>query len=156
MTATLNIFASESVRTTASQRRCARLVAAVLHTRGRLPRRRCRRGRRFRTLARRRRSGPPDGAAGVIVVQPGPEDLGGLRALAADHGVVVIDSTWASNPVLAAASQALHAAIGPHSRLECRIVVRVGTDLDRALLDQLSLLRALVGPVTDLEILHRV
>ena len=33
-------------------------------------------------------------------------------------------------------------------------MVRVGTDLDRALLDQLSLLRALVGPVTALEILH--
>ena len=78
-----------------------------------------------------------------------------MAGLAADHGVVVIDSTWASNPVLAAASEALHTAIGPQSRLECRIVVRVGTDLDRALLDQLSLLRALLGPVVDLEILQR-
>ena len=72
-----------------------------------------------------------DGAAGVIVVQPGPEDLAELRAVARRcHGVVVIDSTWASNPVVAAAGQALQAAIGQHSRLECRIVVRVGTDLD--------------------------
>jgi hypothetical protein len=95
------------------------------------------------------------GAVGVIVVQPGPAGLDELRAFAANPGVVVIDSTWASNPVVAAAGQALDAAIGQHSRVECRIVVRAGTDLDRALLDQLSLLRALVGPVVDLEILHR-
>ena len=71
------------------------------------------------------------GAAGVIVVQPGPEDVGELRAVAPiSHGVVVVDSTWASNPVVAAAGKLVQAAIGQHSRLECRIVVRVGTDLD--------------------------
>ena len=155
MTTTLNIFASESVRTT----RASDAVLASLPL-------------SYAPAADSRAGGVAvvdgsggwpaavvqalhNGAAGVIVVQPGPEDLGGLRALAADHGVVVVDSTWASNPVLAAASEALHAAIGQQSRLECRIVVRVGTDLDRALLDQLSLLRALLGPVVDLEILQR-
>ena len=95
------------------------------------------------------------GADGVIVVQPGPEDVAGLRDRAASRGVVVVDSTWASNPVVAAAGQAVRAAAGPHSRVECRIVVRVGADLSRSLLDQISLLRALVGPVSDLEILHQ-
>jgi hypothetical protein len=96
-----------------------------------------------------------DGANGVIVVQPGPDDLAMVRDLAAEKGVVVIDSTWASNPVVQEAGEAFRAAIGLRSRLECRTVVRQGTDLDRALLDQLSLLRALVGPGADLEILHR-
>lgn len=96
-----------------------------------------------------------DGAAGVIVVQPGPDDVGELRTLGAEHRVVVIDSTWASNPVVQEAGEAFRAAIGQRSRLECRTVVRVGTDLDQSLLDQLSLLRALVGPVVDLEILYR-
>ena len=154
MTVTLNIFASESVRTTrASDAVLASLplsytpaadsgagAVAVVDGSGRWS------AAAVQALQ--------DGAAGVIVVQPGPEDLGELRAAADHHGVVVIDSTWASNPVLAAARQALQASIGQHSRLECRIAVRVGTNLDRALLDQLTLLRALVGPVTDLEILH--
>ena len=155
MTATLNIIAPESVRTTrASDAVLASLplsytpaadsgAGAVAVVDGS--------GRWSAAVVQALQ----DGAAGVIVVQPGAEDVGELRAVAADHhGVVVIDSTWASNPVVAEVRQALQAAIGQHSRLECRIVVRVGTDLDRALLDQLTLLRALVGPVTDLEILH--
>ena len=68
---------------------------------------------------------------------------------------MVIDSTWASNPVVEAAAQAIQAAVGPRSRLECRVLVGVGADLDRALLDQLALVRALVGAVDELTILHR-
>ena len=95
------------------------------------------------------------GAAGIIVVQPGPAGVDELRALDAGHGLVIVDSPWASNPVVNAASQELRAALGPRSRLECRIVVGVGTDLDRSLLDQLSLVRVLVGPASDLAILYR-
>jgi hypothetical protein len=96
-----------------------------------------------------------DGAAGVIVVRPAPADMTELRSVAAERGVVVLDSIWASNPVVQAAAAALRPAIGPRSRLECRIVVGVRTDLDRALLDQLSLVRGLVAPVSELEMLKR-
>jgi hypothetical protein len=92
------------------------------------------------------------GAAGVIVVQPQPADLREFRA-GFKSGVVVLDSRWASNPVVTSASSALRAVSG--YRLECRIVVHVGGSLRIALLDQLSLVRALVGPAIDLRILHQ-
>ena len=95
------------------------------------------------------------GAAGVIVVHPGVAELAELRAALNGNTAVVIDSPWASSPVVDAAAQALRSAVADGSRLECRIVVAVGADLDRVLLDQLSLVRALIGPITDLEILHR-
>ena len=84
MTATLNIFASESVRTTrASDAVLASLPlsytpaadsraggVAVVDGSGGWP------AAAVQALQ--------NGAAGVIVVQPGPEDLGELRGLAAD------------------------------------------------------------------------
>jgi hypothetical protein len=92
------------------------------------------------------------GAAGVIVAHPRPVDLGELRA-GAKSGVVVVDSTWASNPVVPSAASAFRAVDG--YRLECGIVVAVGSSLSSGLLDQLSLVRALVGPAVELRILHQ-
>jgi hypothetical protein len=91
------------------------------------------------------------GAAGVIVTAPEPEDLSPLRS----GGLIVVDSIWATNPVAASAGAAFRSAASPGSRLECRVRVAVGRSLAAVLLDQLSLIRALLAPATELRILHR-
>lgn len=95
------------------------------------------------------------GAAGVIVVEPEARPLAELRRTAADHGLVVVDSPWAANPVLEAAAAAFRATATAGPRLECRITVGVGGALPRTLLGQLGLVRALLGPVTQLRVQHR-
>ena len=90
------------------------------------------------------------GAAAVIVTAPEPEDLSPLRS----GGLIVVDSVWAANPVVASAGAALRFAATAGARLECRVRIGVGRSLPAVLLDQLSLIRALLAPATDLHILH--
>jgi hypothetical protein len=95
------------------------------------------------------------GAAGVIVIDPEPADLSPLRAPDTKRATVVVDSPWASNPVVGSAGDAFRAAATEGGRLECRVIVNPGRSLDGVLLGQLSLVRALSGPVTDLLVFHR-
>jgi hypothetical protein len=95
------------------------------------------------------------GATGVIVVAPDPADLSPLRAPETRDVAVVVDSPWASNPVVGSAGDAFRAAATAGRRLECRVIARPGHSLGGVLLGQLSLIRALLGPATDLRIIHR-
>lgn len=93
-----------------------------------------------------------DGAAGLIVVDPGPADLLPLADLGA---TVVVDSVWAGNPAIEVAAPTLRAALVPGTRLECRAVVSTASDAGRVLLAQLTLVRRLAGPADGLTVLHR-
>jgi hypothetical protein len=95
------------------------------------------------------------GTAGVIVIDPEPADLRPLRAPDTQGATVVVDAPWASNPVVGSAGDAFRAAATAGGRLECRVIVTPGRSLDGVLLGQLSLVRALLGPVTDLLAFHR-
>lgn len=92
------------------------------------------------------------GAMAVIVVWPQPADLGALRGR---RGIVVLDSRWAPNPVMRSAAPAFAAALPEAGRIECQAYLPVGAALEPALLDQLTLVRALIGAVTDVRILTR-
>lgn len=92
------------------------------------------------------------GATGVVVVHPQPAEFAELLTTSA---AVVIDSRWASNPAIGTAAQAFRAGAGGGSRLECRVILESGHDLAGALLDQVSLIRALLSPPTQLRIHHR-
>jgi hypothetical protein len=94
------------------------------------------------------------GAAGVLVVQPKPADFADLLELDPSTAVIV-DSTWASNPVIGAAAQAFQAAAADGSRLECRVILAPGSDFPTALLDQLILVRALLSPVSKVRVQYR-
>jgi hypothetical protein len=88
------------------------------------------------------------GALGVLVVEPEPADCSPLLATLTDATTsVVLDTPWASNPVMSDAAEAFRLAADPGSRLECRIILHPGRDLRSALLHQLTLVRALLGPV---------
>ena len=94
-----------------------------------------------------------DGAAGVLLIAPEPADLSPLHDLES-RCPVVIDSAWASNPVITAAAAAVRSATSG-SRLECRVFVGSERPPAAVLLDQLSLVRAVVSPATELRLLHR-
>ncbi|TDO51515.1 hypothetical protein EV643_103254 [Kribbella sp. VKM Ac-2527] len=82
------------------------------------------------------------GATAVVVLHPRPTEFADLLAAAAP---VIVDSRWASNPVIDSAAPAFRAA--ESSRVECRVIVEPGSDFASALLDELMLIRALLGPV---------
>ncbi len=102
------------------------------------------------------------GAAAVVLSRPRPADLTGPTGLGepgelgelarSRRTAVVVDRGWASNPAVAAAAELIEPYLGPARRLESRVLLPVGSDLDQALLDQLALVRGLVGGVTDLRI----
>ena len=95
------------------------------------------------------------GAGGVIVTAPEPAGLGPLRTPDVAGGLIVVDSAWSSNPVVVPAGTAFRSAATTGSRLECRVRVGVGRSLPAVLLNQLSLIRALLAPAEELRILHR-
>lgn len=96
------------------------------------------------------------GAIGLIVISPIPGDLEPLgAALRSRPATVVVDSPWASNPAVPGAADLIQSAITDAVFAECRLIQPVGTDLDHALLHQLSLIRALIGPVSSLSLLSR-
>jgi hypothetical protein len=93
------------------------------------------------------------GAAGIILAHPTPVDFSDL--LTADPStIVVVDSRWASNPVIGLAAKAFRTAAGNRSRVECRVITQPGSDFATALLDQLVLIRAVLGPVTNVRVQH--
>lgn len=90
---------------------------------------------------------------GVVLVHPTPADFSDLLSTAPST-IVVVDSPWASNPAIGLASQAFRAAATDRSRVECRVIMEPGGDFTTALLDQLVLIRAALGPVTKLQVQH--
>jgi hypothetical protein len=93
------------------------------------------------------------GANGIVLVHPTPVDFAELLT-AEPSAIVVVDSPWASNPMTAVAAQAFRAAAVNGSRVECRVIMRPGSDFATALLDQLTLIRALLGPVPKVQVRH--
>ncbi|GAB2586451.1 hypothetical protein [Microlunatus antarcticus] len=90
------------------------------------------------------------GASAVVVVHPSPADVSALQAR---QGLVVLDSAWAANPIIASASATFTAALPRACRLELQTISRVGTALEAALLDQLALVRTLIGPMSEVRLL---
>ena len=78
-----------------------------------------------------------------------------METLQARAALVALDTRWATNPVVASASTAFTTALPHGSRIECQVHLPVGSPIETAMLDQLVLLRVLVGPVTDLRVLTR-
>ncbi len=94
-----------------------------------------------------------ESAAGAVVIEPQPAELGPLLGLLDQYPVpVVIDSRW-TNPLRPAAADAFATAITSGDRLECRVIASLGQDLHAALVDQLSLVRRLVGAAADVRMI---
>jgi len=88
---------------------------------------------------------------GIVLVHPTPVDVAELRT-ADPSTIVIVDSRWASNPATALAGEAFRAAASAQSRVECRVIMAPESDLSTALLDQVALIRAVLGPVTKLQV----
>ena len=87
----------------------------------------------------------------MIVVEPQPADAEGLRARSGK--LIALDRRWSANPVVESAARTVAACLPKSGRIECRVLVPVGSPLEAALLDQLSLIRALVGEATAVRVL---
>jgi hypothetical protein len=88
------------------------------------------------------------GARGVLVVRPVPADVESLIEKANARNVpVVIDGMWTYNPAVQNSVDAFEEVLDDRMLLEARTYARTGSDWDRVLLDQLSLIRAAVAPV---------
>jgi hypothetical protein len=92
-------------------------------------------------------------AAGIVVVHPRPLDFAELLT-AETSTIVVIDSPWASNPAIGDAAEAFRATAADGSRVECRVITQPGSDFATALLDQVVLIRSVLGHVTNLRVVH--
>lgn len=92
------------------------------------------------------------GARGVIVVHPEPLDVESLTGVSTP---VVLDSIWAGNPAVAAAADSFHGASTSAQLVECRIVTAPGRSPAACLLDAATLLRAVISPLSRLELLAR-
>jgi hypothetical protein len=92
-------------------------------------------------------------ATGVVLVHPTPVDFADLLS-ATTSTIVVVDSPWASNPATELAAPAFGAAAASGRRLECRVVMEPERDFSTALLDQLVLVRAVLGAVTKVQVKH--
>jgi hypothetical protein len=96
------------------------------------------------------------GARGVLVVDPVAADVADLIERATEAGVpVVLDSTWSDNPAVAGAADAFAAQHDPDSFAEARVDAPLGSDLDRVLLNQLSLVRTALAPVARIRFARR-
>ena len=88
------------------------------------------------------------GARGVLVVRPVPTDVRSLSEKAGERNVpVVIDRMWTYNPAVQNSAGPFADVFDDRMLLEARTYARTGSDWDRVLLDQLSLIRAAVAPV---------
>ena len=91
------------------------------------------------------------GARGVLVVDPVAEDVTALWALTEEAGVpVVLDTPWAHNPAVLESAGVLAERMDAEAVVEVRVDLAVGADLDRVLLGQLALVRAVAGPISRL------
>ena len=97
-----------------------------------------------------------DGARGVLIVRPVAADVRSVTEKANARNVpVVIDAMWTYNPAVHSSTAGFAELFDDRMLLEARTYARTGSDWDRVLLDQLSLVRAAVAPVRDLRIVRR-
>jgi len=102
-----------------------------------------------------------EGAEGLLIVCPIPmeAELSALLTAIAERGLpVVVDSPLAANPTVAHAAARFAAALaggGGSPLLETRTIATTSEELEQSLLDQLLLLRALLGEVHDVRVVHR-
>jgi hypothetical protein len=95
------------------------------------------------------------GARGLVIIDPVNEDITSLREKADAAGVpVVIDAVWTHSPAASRSANAFGQADDEHALLEVRANVPIGSDLDRVLLGQLSLVRALATPVVGMSVVR--
>ncbi len=88
------------------------------------------------------------GARGVLVVRPVPADVRSLIETAnARNTPVVLDAKWTYNPAVQRSAGAFAEVFDDRLLLEARTYARTGSDWDRVVLDQLSLIRAAVAPL---------
>ncbi|TFD20092.1 hypothetical protein [Cryobacterium sp. TMS1-13-1] len=91
------------------------------------------------------------GARGVLIVDPVAFDVVALIKQADAAGVpVVIDATWTHNPAVAASADAFVEHCDADGFIEARVNVPLGSDIERVLLNQLSLVRTVVSPISRL------
>lgn len=96
-------------------------------------------------------AGVRDGAAGLVVVRPRPADARPLLLAAHERGTaVVVDTQWSTNPIVPLAAEEFRRSAQTHGQLESRVVVSTAEPSQVILLEQLLLLRALLGPVENL------
>jgi hypothetical protein len=95
------------------------------------------------------------GVRGLVIINPVDEDAATLREKADAAGVpIVVDGVWTYNPAVARSADAFRAADDAEALLEVRADVPSTSDLERALLGQLALVRALASPVVDLTVVR--
>jgi hypothetical protein len=96
------------------------------------------------------------GARGVLVVRPVAADVRSLIETANARNVpVVIDAMWTYNPAVQNSAGAFAELFDDRMLLEARTYAHTGSDWDRVLLDQLSLIRAAVAPVRGFRFVRR-
>ncbi len=96
------------------------------------------------------------GARGVLVVRPVPADVRSLIEKANARNIpVVIDAMWTYNPAVQNSAGAFAEILDDRMLLEARTYAATGSDWDRVLLDQLSLIRAAVAPVRSFRFVRR-
>src|SRR6195952_1738891 len=94
------------------------------------------------------------GAKGLIIVDPTVEDVTDLSSVARRRNVpVVIDYPFAGNPVVPVVAPYFNDRDDRHALLECTVTVRLGTNLERVLIDQLALVGALAVQVENATVL---
>jgi len=90
---------------------------------------------------------------GIVLVHPTPVDFADLLTVT-PSAIVVVDSPWGSNPATDLAAPTFRAAAASGTRVECRAIMEPGRDFSTALLHQLVLVRAVLGPVAKVRVKH--
>lgn len=97
-----------------------------------------------------------DGARGIIVVNPAPENTQALQAAAEAAGTtILLDQRWASNPAVAGAEDAVRAMAGRAAVLDSVATAPAGTDTGDLLADHLAAVVRLTGPLENLRLINR-
>ena len=102
-----------------------------------------------------------DGATGVLLAQPGladPEEVRRLSAAVAGHAAVAVDTRYANDRTWQSALGDVGGDAGTASILDCVVSVQgegSAGALAGALLDQLAVVRPLLGPLDELRPVYR-
>ncbi|HKU35921.1 MAG TPA: hypothetical protein VJP90_10260 [Paenarthrobacter sp.] len=97
-----------------------------------------------------------DGARGIIVVNPAPENTHALQAAAEAGGTaILLDQRWASNPAVAGAEDAVRTMAGRAAVLDSVATAPAGTDTGELIADHLAAVVRLTGPLENLRLINR-
>ncbi|MFF1828381.1 hypothetical protein [Paenarthrobacter sp. NPDC058040] len=97
-----------------------------------------------------------DGARGIIVVNPAPENTHALQAAAEAAGTaILLDQRWASNPAVAGAEDAVRTMAGRAAVLDSVATAPAGTETGELIADHLAAVVRLTGPLENLRLINR-